>query len=395
MHGCGPFRKLPLDGVHVVDFGHWVAGPLAAEILANLGASVIKVEQFRGDPLGRSLPGPYGVVNRGKYSLAANLKAPGAHEVVRRLVMWSDVVTSNYRPGVADRLGFGTDRLAAIDPSVVVLESTAYGNGGPSADRPGFDPIFLAKSGHAHRAGGSDGPPVCATRLGAIDSGTGMLGAFAAATGLYRSRRTGTGGFVGVSLLDASLFLMGEVERDSTGAVVGPATLDRDRTGVHPAEALYQLQDCWAAIVATSETARRSLVCALGLSAMASQPSRCWGQSEHDAISAVLCQLPLNEVEHRLAGSDVSVVPCATDAKARTLSNAALIDAGLVVPAEEPASGCFTGFPVTFEHTQTLGPEAAHVPRLGEHTDTALHMIGFTQAEIIGLRAANVVTGEA
>lgn len=391
MREPGLSHSLPLDGVHVVDFGHWVAGPFAAEILADLGATVIKVEPFGGDPLSRSLPGPYGVANRGKLSLAANLKAPGAQEVVRRLVLWSDVVTSNYRPGVAERLGFSPDQVKDIDPSVAVLETTAYGTDGPSSNRPGFDPIFLALSGAAYLAGGSEGPPVCGTRLGPVDSGTGMLGAFAALTALYRSRRTGVGGSVAVSLLNTSLFMMGEIERKPDGSLVGAATLDRDRTGSHPAQALYQLEDGWVAIVATQESAICSFASALGLNTLASRPPKSWGQAEHDAITAVLRDLSRRELECRLAGIEVSVVPCASDSKTRTLSNPHLIDAGLIAPANDTGSAAFVGFPVHFTPTREAAPYRTHVPTPGEHTDIALQKVGFTDEEITALNEVGIV----
>ena len=382
----------PLAGVHVVDFGHWVAGPFAAHVLGELGATVVKVDSFAGDPLNRSLPGPYAVVNRGKLSLAIDLKAPGAREVVKRLVRWSDVVTYNFRPGVADRLGISREQVNDIDPSVVVVETTAYGLDGPAVERPGFDPVFSAVAGLAWCARGSAaGPPSSNTRLGPIDCGTGMLGAFAAVTALYRSRRSGVGGSTAVSLLDASQFLMGEVERDSTGAVTGAALPDGERTGSHPAEALYQLKDGWVALVATDEDARRSMVRSLGLPALASRPSAAWTAEDRAAIEEVLRRTTHDELTTQLAGIRASVVPCATDGKQRVLSSARLVDAGLVARSAEPAAGTFVGFPVEFERSRVASSSRMHVPQLGEHTDRVLRVIGFDDDEIAALHESNVL----
>lgn len=380
----------PLEGVRVVDFGHWVAGPYATQVLSQLGATVVKVEPLTGDAMSHSLPAAYAVANRGKQSLAIDLKAPGARDVLSRLIAWSDVVAHNYRPGVAERLGFGREQIREIDPSVIVLESTAYGLDGPSVARPGFDPIFWAISGHAFRGGGSSGPPVCNTRLGPIDGGTGMLGAFAALTALYRSRRTGVGGSVAVSLLDTSLFLLSEVVRDASGTFVGAAAVDRERTGPHPAEALYELADGWVAVLAVSEAARRQLAVALGLTAVADRPRHEWTADDQDAIRDRLRPMTRERLDRAFVGADVWVIPCSLDAKNNILTSGSLLDAGIVVRSESDPRSTYVGFPVEFDRSQ-LTTGKTDVPELGEHTDDVLHLLGFSDHEIAGMHDANVV----
>src|SRR4030095_12093479 len=132
----------PLDGILVVDLTSYIAGSYAAMQLADLGAAVIKVEALEGDSF-RELPGFFGW-NRGKRSIAVNLKNPEGSRIVHRLAERADVVMENMRPGVAERLGVGYERLSAINPRLVYSSVTAFGSTGPDSDRPGFDPIFPA-----------------------------------------------------------------------------------------------------------------------------------------------------------------------------------------------------------------------------------------------------------
>ncbi len=135
----------PLQGIRVVDCSGYIAGAYAGMMLADLGASVVKVEPLEGEAF-RELPGFY-AWNRGKQSMALNLKSPDGIAVVEKLVRAGDVFLENMRPGVADRLGLGYPRLAEINPRLVYCSVTAFGSSGPYVDRPGFDPLLQAMSG--------------------------------------------------------------------------------------------------------------------------------------------------------------------------------------------------------------------------------------------------------
>jgi formyl-CoA transferase len=139
--GSGP----PLRGIRVVDLTSYIAGSYAATMLADLGAAVVKVESLDGDAF-RELPGFF-AWNRGKRSLAVNLKTPEGLAIVERLATQGDVVMENMRPGVADRLGVGDARLRALNPRLIYCSVTAFGSTGPYVDRPGFDPLLQAMSG--------------------------------------------------------------------------------------------------------------------------------------------------------------------------------------------------------------------------------------------------------
>src|SRR5256885_1268391 len=135
----------PLDGLPVVDLSSYIAGSYAGMMLADMGARVTKVEALAGDSF-RELPGSYGW-NRGKRSIAVDLKTRAGRQIVEELAERSDVFMENMRPGVADRLGVGYERLHPLNPRLVYSSVTAFGSTGPYADRPGFDPLLQAMSG--------------------------------------------------------------------------------------------------------------------------------------------------------------------------------------------------------------------------------------------------------
>src|SRR5256885_7437703 len=140
-----PARGPPLDGIRVVDLTSYIAGSYAAMQLADMGADVVKVESPEGDAF-RELPGFFGW-NRGKRSISVDLKTPEGRAIVERLATGGDVFMENMRPGVAERLGVGWTRFAALNPRLVYCSVTAFGSTGPGAERPGFDPIFQPLAG--------------------------------------------------------------------------------------------------------------------------------------------------------------------------------------------------------------------------------------------------------
>src|SRR2546428_12780512 len=146
----------PLDGIRLVDLTSCSAASCAGMMLAARGAEVVKVESLTGDSF-RELRGFFGW-NRGKRSLAVDLKTTEGRAIVERLVARGDIVMENMRPGVADRLGVGYERLSAINPRLVYCSITAFGSTGPYTDRPGFDPLLQVMRGRMARQG-IWGPP--------------------------------------------------------------------------------------------------------------------------------------------------------------------------------------------------------------------------------------------
>ncbi len=198
-----------LSGVRVLDFSEYIAGPYAGQMLADMGADVIKVEPPHGDfwrlsnMIAPSESRGFIGVNKGKRSISIDLKQAGANEIVRRAAQWADVLLHNYRPGVAERLGVGYEAMSAINPRLIYVENTAFGNVGPYAGRAGFDLVSQAMTGIMAYEGGS-GLPRSIVTTAVTDISSGMFMAFAVASALYQRERTGKG-----QRIESSLFAAG------------------------------------------------------------------------------------------------------------------------------------------------------------------------------------------
>ncbi|MCX5009045.1 CoA transferase [Streptomyces sp. NBC_00638] len=226
----------PLSDIRVLETGTLLAGPFCGQLLGDHGAEVIKLEDpGGGDPMrqwGRERP--YGkslwwpVVARNKKSVTCNLRRPEGQELVRELVARSDVLVENFRPGTLERWGLGYDRLAAINPRLVLVRVTGYGQSGPYAPRAGFGSIGEAMGGIRHITGEPDRPP-SRTGVSLGDALAGTMAAYGAVMALHARERTGSGQIVDSALYEAVLAYMesllpeweiGGYRRERTGPVL-------------------------------------------------------------------------------------------------------------------------------------------------------------------------------
>ncbi len=195
-----PNSRLPLAGITVLELGMVLAGPFAGSLLADLGATVIKIEPPGTGDAARQM-GPrkngvalwWGVATRGKKCVTLNLKDPMARALFERLVLTADVVVENYRPGVLDRLGLGWQRLHAVNPRLVMLSITGFGQTGPGAGRPGFGKIAEGMSGIVELTGSPEQNPLF-VGYSLADTTAGLFGVFAINLALYRRDVQGAGG---------------------------------------------------------------------------------------------------------------------------------------------------------------------------------------------------------
>jgi CoA:oxalate CoA-transferase len=200
-------RRLPLDGITVVDLSHVYNGPYATLLMALAGARVIKVEprsgehlRSRGDSGGADMA--FAMLNSNKESMTLNLKANEGKAVLRKLVANSDVLVENFTPGVMDRLGLGSKDLLQINPRLVYASSSGYGKDGPYRDYPAMDLVMQAMSGALDITGYPDQPPVkCGPAICDFAAGTHLYGAIV--TALFERERTGKGRVVEVAMQDA------------------------------------------------------------------------------------------------------------------------------------------------------------------------------------------------
>ena len=202
----------PLSGIRVIDFTEYIAGPYCTMMLADMGADVVKVERPEGDAWRHTAPlAPYEGrgflgVNRGKRSIAMDLERTQAREAAQRLAAQADVLVTNYRPGVAARLGLDYQTLAAANPALVYCENTAFGPAGPYRDRPGFDILSQAATGIILYENKVDrGVPTYIATMAVADLTTGMFMAFAIVNALFARMSSGKGQHIETSLFASGL----------------------------------------------------------------------------------------------------------------------------------------------------------------------------------------------
>lgn len=206
----------PLEGIRVIDCATLFAGPLIATTLADFGAEVIKVEHPSGDPLRQTgyqkngVPLWWKLVSRNKKCVTCNLSTPGGGRILKELVRRADVLIENFRPGTMERWGLGWDVLSEINPRLVMVRTTGFGQTGPYSHRPGFGTLAEAMSGFAHITGEKDGPPTLPP-FGLADTVAALHGAYAVAFALYErdAKGSGRGQWIDLSIVEPMYSVLG------------------------------------------------------------------------------------------------------------------------------------------------------------------------------------------
>ena len=361
--GDSPDGGGPLAGVRVVGLGTFIAGAYPAMLLAELGADVVKVEPPAGDPFREN----GFTFNRGVRSVALDLRDPRGHAAFMTLAAGADVVIDNYRAGVLDRLGIGYAALAARNPGVVAMTVTAYGDRGPHAHDPGFDPILQARSGMMTAQGGA-GEPVFHT-IPVDDVAAGELAVFGVCAALLARRRTGRGQRVCTSLAAASTFMQcGELVRypgRPPASVGGP-----DHPGGDPLDRYYRAGDGWVRLAASP-----SGVPALRAAGFLPGPD-----ADPAALATAIGALTAEEAVKRLTDAGVPA------AVARTFEELAADPeavAAEVVHRHDSGDGTYltAGRFVWFGRTRMT--DRLTPPGVGEHTAAVLGAAGIDAAPLL------------
>jgi len=203
--------EYPLAGLKTLDLSRVLAGPFAGRMLCDLGADVVKVEPPDGDITrlwGRvvaNIPGYFSQQNAGKRNICIDLRAPGAVELVHELVAATDILIENYRPDVMPRLGLGYESLQKINPRLIMLSISGFGQGGPESHRAAYAPIVHAEAGLLHRQAQRGGIPVTDLPLSVADTNAALHGLVGVLSAVIMRERTGVGQHLDIAMLDATL----------------------------------------------------------------------------------------------------------------------------------------------------------------------------------------------
>jgi crotonobetainyl-CoA:carnitine CoA-transferase CaiB-like acyl-CoA transferase len=286
-NGNGNQAGGPLGGIRVLDVSTVYAAPITAMMLGDYGAEVIKVEHPRGDPArthGHSKDGHglwWKVISRNKRTVTLNLGHPTGQQMLEQLAVEADVLIENFRPGVMEKWGLGPERLHELNPSLVLLRVTGFGQSGPYAKRRAFGTLAEAMSGFAHQTGQPDGPPTLPP-FGLADGVTGLAGTIAVLLALYeRQQNGGRGQVIDISLLEPLLTLLGPGPSvyDQLGIVPGR---HGNRSPNNAPRNTYQTRDGrWVAISASATSIAERVLRLVGRPDIAEQP---WFHSARERV---------------------------------------------------------------------------------------------------------------
>jgi formyl-CoA transferase len=389
----------PLQGLRVVDCSAIIAGPIATAFLATYGADVVKLEPLEGDALRgypSTLPGQsryFLGINRGKRSLAVDLKHPDGLAVARRLARAADVFVESFRPGVAARLGLDDATLRADHKGLVYCSVSAFGQTGPLAERPGLDPVVQSYGGLAWEQGAADGRAPELVRGSLVDYYTGSLAVSGILLALVARGQSGLGQRVETSLLDGVLAMQaGRVfwaEAAEAPAAVQDLLGDR-------VSRIYPTREGHLYLYVELPKFWRGLCRTLGLEAWLEDPRlrTMVGRHTHkaeliQAITARLAAGTATDWEARFAEADV---PCTrVRAVPEMLVDPQALRNGTLATVTHPTLGPVRLLGVPVRLTATPGAPAGPSPELGAHTDAILAEAGLSAPEIAELRRAGVV----
>ena len=379
----------PLNGFEILDLGTLTPGKFCTFLLADLGASVLRIERPLKHPV--ALSDEDLLLNRNKRSMTLNLREDSGREIFCRLAQRADVVIEAYRPGVATRIGIDYERLRPENDRLVYCSLSGFGQEGPNRLRPAYDLVFMGMSGVLQALVGAGNDPIV-PRTYIADAVSGLVAALGIAVALVRREKSRRGGHLDLAMLD-SIFSTLSV---SHGLRRGPDDVpgaEAEATAESALYTTYETSDSRRVVLgAAREASCRALFQELGRPELA---ERAWSSGGRDSeLSQFLGerfkgQTAAHWVE-RLTKLDVEIAPVNTPAEA--FAEPQLVERGMVIETSHPEAGTLQqiGSSIQFAGESPSG-EPAPAPTIGQNTDEVLRELGYDSAGISSLRAAGVV----
>ncbi len=391
----------PLEGIRVVDFGQFLAGPFGPMLLADLGADVIKVEPTRGDGMRGTVVGSFMGCQRGKRDLALDLKQPEGLEVALRLVATADMVHHNMTKGTADRLGVGYEQCRAVNPQVLYCNVFMYGAQGPLSHMGGLDPLAQAASGIEWEQGPvAEGNPPLWYRYGHGDVAAAMPSVLALLIALFHRDRTGEGQASWASLFHGAQLYTADAWLGPDGSPSPRLELDAGQLGLDPLYRLYETAEGWLQLAAVSTDHWPRLCAALGHPELVTDDRFATPEARHDRrgeLGSLLERVFVTDlaVNWRRA-LDAAGVPSEVSADTwdgeTILFDSDLERLGLVTEYEHPMLGRVRQFGNLITFSDTAGKQERAAPMVGQHTREVMAELGYDDATIEDYRARGIVT---
>ena len=396
-------KPLPLQGIKVIELGTLIAGPFCARVLAEFGAEVIKIEPPEGgDPLrkwrklheGTSLW--WYAQARNKKSVTLNLRQPEAQEIVRQLAKDADIVIENFRPGAMENWGLGWEPLSKINPRLVMVRLSGFGQTGPYRDRPGFGAIGESMGGMRYVTGYPDRPPV---RVGVSigDSIAALHGVIGALMALHhRNLNGGRGQYVDVALYEAVFNMMESVlpEYDMFGFV-------RERSGaslpgIVPSNTYVTRDNKYVVIGANADAIFKRMMNAIGRPDLANDPALAHNDgrvARTDEIEKVIGDwVAANDLDHVLAVLEKAEVPSGKIFDIADIVHDAHYQAREMIRSHRLKDGKSVKLPgIVPKLSESPGDTRWVGPDLGEHTAEVLSRLGYDEAQQKELKKRGVI----
>jgi len=393
----------PLAGFRIVDLSTMLTGPWATCMLGDQGADVIKVEvPGSGDhtrALGHrrgGLAANFLNLNRSKRSLTLNLKHPDGRAVLERLAAGADVFIQNFRPGVVERLGIAEPDIRRVAPEVVYISISGFGERGPLADRPTYDPIVQALSGLTTIQAGSDHAKPRLIRTILPDKLTALAASQAVSAALLARERTGRGQHVRLSMLDTVLAFMWASDMGGLTFADQPVTHQEAASFI---DLIYETRDGYMTVSTMSDKQWAGLCRAFGRPDMLEDPRFATpdlrDRNVNERLSLIQEGLKTRTTAEWLEALEKEDVPCAPAlTRHEVIGHPQVLASEILVEHEHPVAGRLrqTRVPARFEGTPPEAPRGA--PRLGEHNDEIMAELGYSAREIESLLESGALGAE-
>jgi crotonobetainyl-CoA:carnitine CoA-transferase CaiB-like acyl-CoA transferase len=392
----------PLAGIRVLDLTSVVSGPLATMFLADQGAEVIKIEPLGGDITRRSrqsisASGEFSALfvssNRGKRSLALDLKRPEAAKIMRKLIASSDVLVQNFRPGTMERLGLGEPTLRELNPRLIYVSISGVGESGPYAKKRVYDPIIQGLSGFADLQAEPRTRRPQMIRTIVADKTTAIFAAQAITAALFARERTGEGQHIRLAMLDTMIaYLWPEAMTQYT--VVGREATTADPTA-RP-DLIFETADGYITVGTISDSEWQGFCAASGRPGLAEDPrfntpgGRSVNATERILLMAeIIKERPTAEWLQRLDANDVPSAPVLR--RNEVIANEQVLARELIVELDHPDIGRVRQPVPAARFDRTPARIQGPAPRIGEHSAAILAELGLEAAEIERLATEEVV----
>ena len=391
----------PLDGIRIIDLTTVISGPVCTQMLGDQGADIIKVEAIdrpdhaRGAGYGaHQFTATFLNNNRNKRAITLDLKSDEGKAVLLKLAAMADVIIQNFRPGVVERLGIDEDAVRAVKPDIIYASISGFGEKGPFAHKPVYDPIVQALSGLTTIQAGSDEERPRLVRTIVPDKLTGITMAQAISSALVAKLRTGEGQHIRLSMLDAVVSFLWSSDMGGQTFVGKEVSVQRAATFI---DLIYETQTDYISVSAMTNQQWTSLCDAVG------HPE--WKDDERfktpggrdryadERLNMTQEALLAGPAEQWLKILEEAGVPCAPVLKRREMINHPQVEAsGLIVESDHPVAGRIRQTRPAARYSVTTPEMRYGAPGHGEHNDEVLSEIGMSKDDIAGLREKGVIS---